>query len=178
MLPSASTPEERREKEVLWIFDAALILKAVNGAIEVFIALGALFIPPQLVLWFIDFGTAGELAQDTNDPVASLLRESALAFSVSNHTLVAAYLILHGGIKVLLVIGIFAGKRIAYPLFMIGLTVFGAYEAYRGVVRQEMLLQVLAVLDFLLLALTAYEYRRRYPGALSLGGLRGGSDDL
>ena len=76
-------------------------------------------------------------------------------------------------VKVLLVIGIFAGKRIAYPLFMAALTLFGAYEAYRGFVRQELLLQVLAIFDFSLLTLTAYEYRRRYPVRPALPDTRG-----
>ena len=58
---------------------------------------------------------------------------------------------------------IFSGKRIAYPLFMVALVIFGTYEAYRGFVRHETLLQVLAIFDFSLLILTSYEYRRRYP---------------
>ena len=46
---------------------------------------------------------------------------------------------------------------------MIALALFGTYEAYRGFVLQELLLQALAVFDLSLLLLTSYEYRRRYP---------------
>ncbi len=155
--------KEEREKDILWFFDLALLLKAVDGGLEMLGAALILFVPPVMVLKVVAFLTGGELAQDVDDPIATALKSAAQTFTVHTHYLLAAYLTLHGLIKVLLVIGIFAGKKIAYPLFMIALVLFGSYEAYRGFVRQELLLQVVAVFDFSLLVLTAYEYRRRYP---------------
>ncbi len=87
----------------------------------------------------------------------------AHAFTIHTHYLLALYLALHGIVKIALVIGIFAKKRIAYPLFMVALTLFGAYELYRGLLLNELLLQALGAFDFALLLLTAYEYRRKYP---------------
>lgn len=167
------TDTVEREKDILWFFDLALLLKVVNGGLEILAAFLVLIVPPSLVLKIIQFATSGEIAQDPDDPVATAIRSAAHAFTVHTHYLLALYLVLHGAIKVMLVIGIFAGKRIAYPLFMIALVVFGAYEAYRGFVRQEVLLQVLAIFDFALLMLTAYEYRRRYPVLPSSHGTRG-----
>ena len=158
--------KEEREKDILWFFDLALLLKAVNGGLEIFGAFLILVVPPSLVLKIVEFLTSGELAQDPGDPIVSTLYIAAQAFTIRTHYLLAFYLVLHGAIKVMLVIVIFVGKRIAYPLFMIALTIFGTYEAYRGFVRHEILLQVLAIFDFSLLMLTAYEYRRRYPLSL------------
>ena len=155
--------EVEREKDILWFFDLALWLKVVNGGIEVLGAVLVLVVPPSLVVKLIEFVTSGELTRDPDDPVASALHDAATSFAVHTHYLLALYLVLHGAIKILLVLGIFAGKRIAYPLFMLALVIFGAYEAYRGFVRHEVLLQVLAVFDFSVLVLTAHEYRRRYP---------------
>lgn len=152
-----------REKDLLWFFDLALLLKAVNGGLEILVAALVLVVPPSLVLKITEFVTGGELAQDPDDPIIGAIRDAAVSFTVHTHYLLALYLVLHGAVKVLLVIGIFAKKKIAYPLFMIALVLFGSYEAYRGFVRQEFLLQVLALFDFTLLTLTAYEYRRRYP---------------
>ncbi|MDP2665381.1 MAG: DUF2127 domain-containing protein [bacterium] len=158
-------PENKieREKDILWFFDLALLLKAVNGGLEMLGAALVLAVPPALVIKIVEFLTGGEIGQDVDDPIVSSIRDAAGAFAVHSHYLLAAYLALHGVIKVLLVMGIFAGKKIAYPLFMIALVLFGSYEAYRGFMRQELLLQVVAVFDFSLLVLTAYEYRRRYP---------------
>ncbi|HVB19907.1 MAG TPA: DUF2127 domain-containing protein [Candidatus Paceibacterota bacterium] len=157
------TTSEEREKDLLWFFDLALILKVVDGGLEILGALLILVVPSSLVLRIARFLTVGELSQDPGDFMATTIRNAAHAFAVHTHYFVALYLALHGAIKVLLVIGIFAGKRIAYPLFMGALAIFGTYEAYRGFMLQEMLLQVLAVFDLSLLVLTSYEYRRRYP---------------
>lgn len=154
--------EEKVEKNILWLFDLALILKIINGALEVLVALLVLFVPPSLVLKLAEFATSRELAQDIDDPIATALQNSAAAFAVHSHYFLALYLVLHGGIKVLLVLGIFAKKRIAYPLFMISLAIFGAYEAYRGFILDELLLKAIAVFDLALLLLTSHEYRRRY----------------
>ncbi len=164
MLP---TTNEEREKDLMWFFDLALLLKAVNGGLEILGAILILAVPPSLVLRIAAFLTGGELTQDPDDPIATAIQSAAHVLTVNAHYFVALYLVLHGAIKLLLVIGIFAKKRIAYPLFIGALAIFGTYEAYRGFVRHEILLQVLAVFDFTLLILTAYEYRRRYPARSS-----------
>ncbi|MDE1919519.1 MAG: DUF2127 domain-containing protein [Patescibacteria group bacterium] len=157
-----------REKDILWLFDVALVLKAIHGAFDILAAVLVLTISPAFVVRVAEFVTAGELAQEPNDFVATGIRDAAHAFAVHPHFFVALYLVFHGAIKLMLVIGIFAGKRIAYPLLMLSLVVFGAYEAYRGFERQESLLYALAAFDFLLLVLTVHEYRLRYPGRFSL----------
>lgn len=151
-----------REKDILWLFDLALLLKAANGVFEMLGATLIFFVPPVLVLRLVEFLTGGELTQDPDDPIVSVMRDAAQSFTVHTHYFLALYLLLHGTIKVLLVIGILKGKRIAYPLFVLALILFGAYEAYRGFARNETLLQVFAVFDLLLLLLTIHEYRRRY----------------
>jgi uncharacterized membrane protein len=157
------TESEIREKDILWFFDLALILKAVNGALEILSAVLILIVPPAFVIKIAEFATSGELAQDPTDYVSLSIKDAANAFAVHSHYFLALYLVLHGAVKVLLVIGIFSGKRIAYPLFMAALVLFGTYEAYRGFARHELLLQAFAIFDFTLLILTAYEYRRKYP---------------
>lgn len=158
----SSPREEKVEKDILWLFDLALVLKILNGSLEMLAALLVLFVPPSLVLKLAEFATSGEFAQDPSDPVATFIRSTAHTFAVHTHYFLALYLALHGTIKVLLVIGIFAKKKIAYPLFMIALALFGTYEAYRGFLLNDLLLQALAIFDFSLLVLTSYEYRRRY----------------
>lgn len=151
------------ERDILWLFDIALILKAVNGALEILAALLVLFVPPSFVLKLAELATGGELAQDPDDLVATTIQQAAQTFTVHTHYFFAFYLALHGVVKILLIIGIFAKKRVTYPLFMLALAVFGSYEVYRGFMRHELLLQALAIFDFALLLLTAHEYRRRYP---------------
>lgn len=152
-----------RERDMLWLFDVALVVKGIDGGLEMLGGLLVLLVPPAFIIRIAEFVTGGELATDPDDPVATTIRSLAHSFAVHTHYFITLYLVLHGLIKVLLVAGIFAGKRIAYPLFMLALVIFGAYEAYRGILRHELLLQVLAAFDVMLLILTAYEFRRRYP---------------
>lgn len=171
MKPAAEVVQKKEgeaiERDLVWLFDVALLLKTLNGALEVLAALLILFVPPAFVIKLAEFATGGELAQDATDPVATMIRDAAHTFTVHTHYLFASYLALHGIVKIVLVIGIFAKKRIAYPLFMLALGVFGTYEAYRGFFLHELLLQALAIFDFSLLVLTSYEYRRRYGALLS-----------
>jgi uncharacterized membrane protein len=152
-----------QERDLLWFFDLALILKIVNGSLEMLSALLILFVPPTLVLKLAEFATSNELSQDPTDPIATAIRNAAHTFTIHTHYLLALYLAAHGTIKVLLVIGIFAKKKIAYPLFMVALALFGGYEIYRGFMLNDLLLKALAVFDLSLLLLTSHEYRRRYP---------------
>lgn len=158
-----------RERDVLWVFDIALVLKAINGALEVIGAAFILLVRPGFVLRIADLVTGGELSSDPNDFVAQAIRNAAHSFAVHTHYFIALYLAVHGFVKLVLVAGIFAGKRIAYPIFMVALGIFGAYEVYRGVARSEFLLFALALFDFTLILLTAHEYRRRYGATLRPG---------
>ncbi|MFZ1075771.1 MAG: DUF2127 domain-containing protein [Minisyncoccia bacterium] len=154
--------EQEREKDVLWLFDLALILKIINGVFEMLAAFVILVIPSSLVLRIAEYVTSGEIAEDPNDFFATNIRAAAHTFAVHTHYFVALYLVLHGAVKVVLVSGIFQKRRNAYTLFMIALALFGSYELFLGEIRAELLLDVLATLDFCLLLLTAHEYRRRY----------------
>ena len=166
MPPAIETPKEARtERDLLWLFDLALILKAFDGALEVLGGIAVLVVSPAIIVKIAEFVTAGELATDPNDVVATGIRDLARSFAVHPHYFLSSYLILHGLVKVLLVAGIFMKKKIAYPLFMAALIVFSSYEAYRGLTQSSLLLIALAAFDLILFVLTMYEYRRRYPRA-------------
>lgn len=153
----------QRERDLLWVFDLALILKAIDGALEVAGATLLYFVPPHLIVRTIEFVTAGELAADPDDPIAHALRDAARFLSLHTRDLITLYLFLHGLVKIVLVAGIFAGKRVAYPFFIAAQAFFAAYEMYRGLVGANLLLVMLAVIDFAIMLLAIYEYRRRYP---------------
>lgn len=159
------TTEQERERDLLWIFDLALGIKLLNGALEMLTALLILFVPASLVLRLAEFATGGEIAQDANDYVATSIVSMAQTYSIHSHYLLALYLAVHGAIKIALVAGIFMKKQVAYPLFIVALAFFAAYEALRGFMLHDLFLQTFAVLDLATLLLTAHEYRRRYPGS-------------
>lgn len=152
--------KRQRENELLTLFDLGLIVKVLGGLLEIAGSIAVMLVPGTFVVKVAEFVTQGELANDAGDPVATALVNAAQSFSVHSHTLVSLYLFLHGIVKVVLVTAIFAGKKSAYPLFMVALVFFSGYEFYRGLVRHEYLLVAFAVFDAVLFFITAHEYRR------------------
>lgn len=152
----------KRERDFRRLFDVALVIKAIDGIIEVVGGVLVVAIRPAFITGLIASLNAEELAREPNGLTAKAVHLVASSLAAGGHWLIGLYLVLHGIIKVLLVLGIFAGKRIAYPLFMGALLVFGIYEIYRGTARHEIFLQALAALDFAILVLTVHEYRIRY----------------
>lgn len=153
--------EKRFERDILWLFDAGLLVKAIHGALEILGAALILAIPPTLVMRLATIVTAGELSEDPGDIVAGFIQSSAKTISVSNHVVIAFYLILHGLLRVLLVVWVHAGKKIAYLFFALALAVFSGYEFFLSAVRQSGMLFALGSFDLLLMLLTLYEYHHR-----------------
>lgn len=152
----------KEEREIRNLFDLGLILKAVGSAFELIGGIAVLFVSRTLVIHVADLVTQGELARDPDDVIATYLRETAHAFAVSPHYVLASYLIIRGAVKLGLVTLILRNVQVAYPLFIIALGFFGSYEAYRAVETSNILLGALCLFDIALILLTAYEYRRRH----------------
>ena len=73
----------------------------------------------------------------------------------------AAYLLLHGAVKVVLVIALLLNKLWARPCMIIILLIFIGYQLYRIVLNPRVGLVVLTVSDALIVALTWREYLRQ-----------------
>lgn len=153
----------REERELWSIFDAGLILKAIGSAFEVLAGIAVFVVPREFVVRIADLATAGELANDPNDFVASTLREAAHAFAVHSHYVLAAYLLIRGALKLGIVLLILLGVEAAYPVFIVVLGLFGTYEAYKAVLDTNIWLGIVCAFDTGLIFLTAYEYKRKNP---------------
>jgi uncharacterized membrane protein len=62
--------------------------------------------------------TAGELSQDPHDLIANLILQGASHLHTAGLRFVAAYLLLHGVVKVAVVIALLIGSRRVYPWAM------------------------------------------------------------
>lgn len=153
--------KQREERNIRDLYDAGLYLKAAESAFELFSGIAVLFVSRMAVVRVVGVATAHELAHDPDDFVANFLRHEAHAFAVAPHYFLAAYLILRGVVKLGLIALILRGVRIAYPLFIIALGLFGSYEAYRSILTTNYLLGGVALFDTALIFLTAYEYKKR-----------------
>src|SRR5713101_2891648 len=104
-----------REKNIHLIFTISLILKGAFALFETLGGILAYFVNQQSLLNFVNTITGGELVEDHQDIVANFLRHSAQHLSISSQRFIAFYLLSHGVIKLLLIIGLLSRKLWCYP---------------------------------------------------------------
>jgi uncharacterized membrane protein len=143
------------------VFEIGIIGKGLNGTAELLGGLLLLLASPDRLRHFAVVLTQGELSEDPHDLIATRLLHSAHGLTGGTVRFGAIYLLAHGAIKIVLVIALLLDKLWAYP-WMIGfLSLFIGYQLYRIALHPSAGLIALTIVDALLLALTAHEYRRQ-----------------
>lgn len=150
-------PSSRPLRERL--FHAGISLKLLDGVLE---ALGGIALwaigPWSLIDWVFRI-TRDEISEDPNDFVATHLRHAATHISLSGEHFMAAYLFIHGVVKIVVVLALFRNKLWAYPL---SIAVFGAfivYQIYRFTITHSITLILLSAFDLAVLCLIWLEFR-------------------
>jgi uncharacterized membrane protein len=106
-----------------------------------------LFVTQRLLDSFILFLTAPELAEDTADWIVNYLSSAVQRFSEGTKYFASVYLIVHGLIKIFLVVGLLRNKLWAYPLSLWFLGTFIVYPCYRFMHTHSIRLVLLTVFD-------------------------------
>src|ERR1700675_4576511 len=102
------------ERTLRRLFDVGVIIKGIDGALEVAGGVMFLVVNPQTLSTIVLSITAHEVSEDPSDLVANLLRDG-LGHISSNTTLFAGvYLLGHGLAKLFLVVYLLRGKLWAY----------------------------------------------------------------
>jgi uncharacterized membrane protein len=154
----ASTTEPTRDA-LDTTFDVALVLKGIDGFLELVGGILLLLVSPDSINHFAQRITQHELSEDPND----LLVHHLLRLTSNLHntqTFGALYLLTHGLVKLVIVYGLFRRERWAYPVAFIFLGGFVVYQIYRLTYAPSAGLALLTVFDLLIIWLTWREFRR------------------
>ena len=153
------------ERRVHQVFEISVLLKGAHALIECVGGLLLAFVSTDAIKHLVIFLTQNELVQDPNDFVATHLRDLAQTLTISNQHFYAFYLLSHGLVKVLLVIGLLRNKLWAYPASLVVLSLFIVYQLYRFSYTHGIGLIVLTVFDVIVIWLIWHEYRlmRQHP---------------
>lgn len=143
-------------------FDVSVILKGLDGLLEVAGGVLLLAIAPSTLNHLIRRVTQHELSQDRHDFVANHLLHFGANLSHSR-TFGAVYLISHGVVKIVLVAALLRNQRWAYPATLAFLGAFIAYQLYRMTSDPSISLALLTVFDVFVVWIVWREYRHRYP---------------
>ncbi|MBZ3694804.1 DUF2127 domain-containing protein [Phyllobacterium calauticae] len=147
------------EKRIHRIFEISILLKGAHALIECIGGLILVFVNTASIRLMVNTFTQTRLLDDPDDYIATHLARLASDFSVSSQHFYAFYLLSHGLIKALLVIALLRNKLWAYPLSLVVLGLFIAYQLYRYSYTQSPALIVLTVFDLFVMLLIWHEYR-------------------
>jgi uncharacterized membrane protein len=145
------------------IIDSAFLLgvasKAIDGFAELVVALPLLVLRPGQISALAQAATAHELAQDPDDLLANLVMHGAAGLTASGSVLAAVYLLVHGVVKLGIVVALFRGSRRVYPWAIAAIGAFLVLQVVQLVLTPSVGIGVLTVLDAIVLWLTWREWR-------------------
>ncbi|HEY3205056.1 MAG TPA: DUF2127 domain-containing protein [Thermoanaerobaculia bacterium] len=113
-----------------YLFEIGVSLKFLNGLLEM---VGGIFLflsTPESLSKLAAKLLTNELLEDPKDLVANTLLHAAQRLSANARVFASVYLLVHGIVKVGLVIALWRKKLWAYPLAGFVLVLFTAYQVY------------------------------------------------
>ena len=151
---------ENKEETLHELFDVGILLKGIHALVEVLGGIFAFLISPDFVLKVITRITQSELSEDPKDLFSNYVLNWARSFSPDTKQFFAAYLLFHGIINLVLVIGLFKEKIWAYYVSFFVLTIFVFYQIYRYIYHPSVFMIILTFFDLVVIWLVWKEFKR------------------
>jgi uncharacterized membrane protein len=165
--PTATATKRRTWRRALdETFRASLVLKGIDGALELIGGLLLLVVSPTTMDRMAKALFQHELSEDPNDFFARHVLH-VTANLHATRTFGAVYLLAHGVAKLVMVIGLWKHQRWAYPFALVFLIAFIVYQLYRMTFAPSTGLAFLTVFDVFVVWLVWRDYgehRRRTEG--------------
>jgi uncharacterized membrane protein len=149
------------EKRIHQIFQVSVLLKGASALIECLAGVAFALVSTSSIKNLVNMLTQEELIENPKDFIATHLLAAAQNFSVETKNFYAFYLISHGLVKLLLVVGLLRNKLWAYPASLIVLGLFIVYQLYRFSYTHGAGLLALTVFDLFVMVLIWHEYQVR-----------------
>ena len=148
-----------RERRIHQIFVVSVLFKGAHALIEIVTGVALYLVSTSMIVRTINRWSYDELIEDPNDWIAHQVLKFGQHFSVAEHDFYAFYLLSHGLIKSVLVIGLLREKLWAYPASFAVFGAFIAYQLYRYSYTHDFGLILLSIFDLFVIYLAVHEYR-------------------
>jgi len=147
-------------------FEVGILLKAVDGLLEIAGGVLLFFIKPEYLNHLATIITQSELSEDSRDLVANAIVHFMGNLGHDSLVFAALYLLSHGIVKVILVVEILRNHLWAYLGLIAVTSGFMIYQIYRFAISYSIPLLLLTIFDAVVVYLTVLEYnKRRYHAA-------------
>jgi uncharacterized membrane protein len=147
------------EHRIRQIFVVSVLLKGTHAVIECVGGAALGLISTTTIVNLVNILTQEELVEDQDDFIARHLLAWAQGLSVATKNFYAFYLLSHGVVKLLLVVGLLRGKLWSYRMSLVVFGLFVVYQLYRYSYTHGAGLIVLSVFDIVVMGLIWHEYR-------------------
>lgn len=141
------------------LFHAGILLKFLDGVLETIGGIVLWVIGPWSIIDWVFRVTQDEISEDPHDFVATHLRHAATHISLSGEHFMAAYLFIHGVVKIVVVLALFRNKLWAYPVSLTVFCAFIVYQLYRFTITHAVALILLSAFDLAVVWVIWLEYR-------------------
>lgn len=144
-----------------YAFEISILLKALDGFLEVVGGIVLLFISPSNLLGIAKVLTQHELSEDPHDFLANHILHSAQSLTGASIIFASVYLLSHGIAKLILVIEILRDQLWAYVGLIVLTSAFILYQIYRVSHTHSISLILFTIFDFIVVYLTIREYNKQ-----------------
>ncbi|WP_374009265.1 DUF2127 domain-containing protein [Leifsonia sp. LS-T14] len=149
-----------KERLLDLVFLIGVVFKGIDGLLETIGGIFLLFVSPAQLMSATNAVTAQELSEDPHDLIANILIHGVAHLHAGGELFVAAYLVLHGVVKLAIVTALLIGSRRVYPWAMAALGAFVLFQLYELVTSPSVGVVILTILDVVIIWLTWREWRR------------------
>ena len=151
-------PNLKTRRTLHRFFELGLLIKGIDGALELFCGLSLLFLSPARINRILMFFVAEELREDPTDLFVSLVLHTARSV-IQVRLSASVYLLVHGVVKLLLVGALLTNKLWSYPAAIAVFAAFTAYQLYQLGHHYSLFLVTLTVLNAIVILLITAEYK-------------------
>ena len=139
-------------------FELGILVKGVDGGLELVGGLLLVFLPPAAINRVLLFFVQGELKEDPADLVANLLVHTTRS-AIEAKIPASMFLIVHGVVKLGLVGGLATNRLWSYPAAIVVFAGLTMYQIYQLNQQYSLFLGVVTVLDVVVVVLVIVEFR-------------------
>ncbi|RRO17372.1 DUF2127 domain-containing protein [Saccharopolyspora rhizosphaerae] len=147
------------------LFRVAMWLKGLDAVSQLLGGVLLIFLPPRALTRIAHGIVTRDLLGPPAGPLAGHFEEAVQHFVGGARAFVICYLLIHGVIKLGLVIALLRREVRWYPVAITALGLFVVFELLRGVQTGSLVLPLLTIMDIVIIVLVVKEYReiRREP---------------
>lgn len=141
------------------LFQIAVILKGINGVLEIIGGTALLLVGSHRINTFLDMLTSGQLEDSPHSLLLKLLTHNGITRHVPPVSFAVMYLLVNGIAKIAIVTALMKRKRKVFPYAIAFLTIFVIYGLARLVTHHSIALAIAMAIDIVVIALIWREYK-------------------